>query len=215
MIRQVKLEGRSAIDLRFTNHNPDDKSGRPGSRGVVSPDTHARVKARIDLAVPGRPIGPWSRRTAAPQASATRREELQRRIRRCATRRWSPRTGLTPGRAGSRHLHVRAGRSRRPCHPRAISSGHQRYPADIESRSSSLRSQTANASTVLAALYLRRLKRRSTACWMRRRAGWNSAATAKVAPLPDAGQHRPAQGAPPPHWRRPRNKILPGIARWR
>ena len=29
--------------------------------------------ARIDLAVPGRPIGPWSRRTGAPQASATGR----------------------------------------------------------------------------------------------------------------------------------------------
>ena len=35
---------------------------------------------------------------------------------------------------------------------------------------------------VLAALYLPRLKRRSTACWMRRRAGWNRAATARVAP---------------------------------
>jgi hypothetical protein len=26
------------------------------------------------LAVPGRPIGPWSRRTRAPEASATRRD---------------------------------------------------------------------------------------------------------------------------------------------
>jgi hypothetical protein len=30
--------------------------------------------ARIDLAVPGRPIGPWSRRTGTPLASATRRD---------------------------------------------------------------------------------------------------------------------------------------------
>jgi hypothetical protein len=29
------------------------------------------VGSRIGLAVPGRPIGPWSRRTGAPQASAT------------------------------------------------------------------------------------------------------------------------------------------------
>jgi hypothetical protein len=28
--------------------------------------------ALIGLAVPGRPIGPWSRRTGAPEASATR-----------------------------------------------------------------------------------------------------------------------------------------------
>jgi hypothetical protein len=33
---------------------------------------------------------------------------------------------------------------------------------------------------VWAALYLRRLKRRSTAAWTRRRAGWNSAATTRV-----------------------------------
>jgi hypothetical protein len=32
------------------------------------------VKACIGLAVPGRPIGPWSRRTGAPEASATRRD---------------------------------------------------------------------------------------------------------------------------------------------
>jgi len=34
---------------------------------------------------------------------------------------------------------------------------------------------------VLAVLYLRRLKRRSTACWMRRRAGRKTAAAARVA----------------------------------
>src|SRR4029453_5193815 len=32
------------------------------------------VEACIGLAVPGRPIGPWSRRTGAPQASATGRD---------------------------------------------------------------------------------------------------------------------------------------------
>jgi hypothetical protein len=31
------------------------------------------VEARFGLAVPGRPIGPWSRRTGAPEASATGR----------------------------------------------------------------------------------------------------------------------------------------------
>jgi hypothetical protein len=35
---------------------------------------HATV--RIGLAVPGRPIGPWSRRTGAPEASATRRDRI-------------------------------------------------------------------------------------------------------------------------------------------
>ena len=33
----------------------------------------------IGLAVPGRPIGPWSRRTGAPQASATRRDQSTNR----------------------------------------------------------------------------------------------------------------------------------------
>jgi hypothetical protein len=32
------------------------------------------VEACIGLAVPGRPIGPWSRRTGAPEASATGRD---------------------------------------------------------------------------------------------------------------------------------------------
>jgi hypothetical protein len=32
------------------------------------------VEARFGLAVPGRPIGPWSRRTGAPEASATGRD---------------------------------------------------------------------------------------------------------------------------------------------
>jgi hypothetical protein len=32
------------------------------------------VKAFIGVAVPGRPIGPWSRRTGAPKASATGRD---------------------------------------------------------------------------------------------------------------------------------------------
>jgi hypothetical protein len=32
------------------------------------------VGSRIGLAVPGRPTGPWSRRTGAPRASATGRD---------------------------------------------------------------------------------------------------------------------------------------------
>ena len=41
------------------------------------------VMAVIGLAVPGRPIGPWSRRTGAPEASATGRDRktLPRRVR--------------------------------------------------------------------------------------------------------------------------------------
>jgi hypothetical protein len=38
------------------------------------------VKARIGLAVPGRPIGPWSRRTGAPEASATGRDRTLRSV---------------------------------------------------------------------------------------------------------------------------------------
>ena len=33
-----------------------------------------QATVRIGLAVPGRPIGPWPRRTGAPEASATRRD---------------------------------------------------------------------------------------------------------------------------------------------
>jgi hypothetical protein len=36
------------------------------------------VEACIGLAAPGRPIGPWSRRTGAPEASATRRDRTPR-----------------------------------------------------------------------------------------------------------------------------------------
>jgi hypothetical protein len=41
------------------------------------------LDAGIGLAVPGRPIGPWSRRTGAPEASATLRDRktLPRRVR--------------------------------------------------------------------------------------------------------------------------------------
>jgi hypothetical protein len=43
-----------------------------GLGGLVTGRPDAGVD--IDLAVPGRPIGPWSRRTGAPQASATGRD---------------------------------------------------------------------------------------------------------------------------------------------
>ena len=48
---------------------------------VAAMDTwwpHATV--RIGLAVPGRPIGPWSRRTAAPEASGTRQDRPARHV---------------------------------------------------------------------------------------------------------------------------------------
>ena len=35
----MKLEERSALDWRFADRNPRDKSGRPGSRGAASPYT--------------------------------------------------------------------------------------------------------------------------------------------------------------------------------
>jgi hypothetical protein len=47
-----------------------DRNGQAGE----SYSRNSCVKAYIGLAVPGRPIGPWSRRTGAPQASATRRD---------------------------------------------------------------------------------------------------------------------------------------------
>jgi hypothetical protein len=47
---------------------------------VAAMDTwrpHATIS--IGIAVPGRPIGPWSRRTGALEASATRRDRAQPR----------------------------------------------------------------------------------------------------------------------------------------
>jgi hypothetical protein len=48
----------------------------PDQRERSRPKLHGMkvVKACIGLAVPGRPIGPWSRRTGAPEASTTRRD---------------------------------------------------------------------------------------------------------------------------------------------
>ena len=42
------------------------------------------LDASIGLAVPGRPVGPWSRRTGAPQASATGRDRNPRCSRDCS-----------------------------------------------------------------------------------------------------------------------------------
>jgi hypothetical protein len=64
--------------------------------------------------------------------------------------------------------------------------------ADSVSRSSSARSRALKASMVLAASYRCRLNRRSTTAWMRRRAGWNSAATARVAPATQLGVSAPS-----------------------
>jgi hypothetical protein len=49
------------------------------SQAAILPDLALQARGRlvegcIGLAVPGRPIGPWSRRTGAPQASATGRD---------------------------------------------------------------------------------------------------------------------------------------------
>jgi hypothetical protein len=41
---------------------------------VQASSSIGHLLAAIDLAVPGRPIGPWSRRTGAPEASATGRD---------------------------------------------------------------------------------------------------------------------------------------------
>ena len=49
---------------------------------------------RIGLAVPGRPIGPWSRRTGAPEASATGRDRNPIRL-------WSVEPGVTRDHRGS------------------------------------------------------------------------------------------------------------------
>ena len=76
-----------------TRRNRADRAAAEPSRRI----RHARVKASIDLAVPGRPIGPWvaEDRSAAGVRDPTGPEELPRRIRGLPTRRWSPRTGLT------------------------------------------------------------------------------------------------------------------------
>src|SRR5512132_4697773 len=81
------------------------------------------------------------------------------------------------------------------------------------SRSICSRRRMLNASTVLAASYLRRLKRRSTTAWMRRRAGWNNAVTARVAPATAQRVGQPlhllaldALSATPPNDQRPRGR---------
>jgi hypothetical protein len=76
---------------------------------VAATRRHFRRRARVRVSPPGcrEPFGSWPRSG------------------------WSPKTGLTlwlrwePSLPGAERR-----RSCRPCHPRAISSGHQRYPAD-------------------------------------------------------------------------------------
>jgi hypothetical protein len=69
--------------------------------------------------VPGRPIGPWSRRTGAPEASATGRDR-------------TPRSVLGPWRTGITGA-------------RAVTSGHQRLRG-ITGRPASSSSSRRNAS---------------------------------------------------------------------
>jgi hypothetical protein len=51
---------------------------------VADKEPAVPLNAGIGLAVPGRPIGPWSRRTGAPEASATRRDRSPRCSRDCS-----------------------------------------------------------------------------------------------------------------------------------
>jgi hypothetical protein len=67
------------------------------------------AQACIGLAVPGRPIGPWSRRVGAPEASATRRDRKPSRSVLGPQPTGEPRT--TAGRSGHRPLVRSAGRS--------------------------------------------------------------------------------------------------------
>ena len=72
------------IAVEITGHHrvgndPAHQQARPsaaGRRAAPRIPTQKRTVAQalIGLAVPGRPIGPWSRRTGAPKASATRRD---------------------------------------------------------------------------------------------------------------------------------------------
>ena len=57
------------------------------------------AQAGIGLAVSGRPIGPWSRRTGAPEASATRRDRSPRCSRDCSRDGTRP-PGMSENRTG-------------------------------------------------------------------------------------------------------------------
>jgi hypothetical protein len=80
----MDMQGRrGAASQRSTtvNHGaqrPTRSAARQPQPAVIRPQVRIYgmqgVKAWIGLAVPGRPIDPWSRRTGAPQASATRRD---------------------------------------------------------------------------------------------------------------------------------------------
>ena len=77
--------------------SPDGAGDQPGRPGFAS--RWSMVKACIGLAVPGRPIGPWSRRTGAPEASATGRDRNPRCSRDCS-RDAPQRPGMRGYRAG-------------------------------------------------------------------------------------------------------------------
>ena len=76
---------------------PRYKSGRPGSRGAVSPYTACKGQGqyRPCRARPADRSLVAEDRSAAGVRDPTGPEELPRRIRGLPTRRWSPRTGLT------------------------------------------------------------------------------------------------------------------------
>jgi hypothetical protein len=62
------------------------------------------VEACIGLAVPGRPIGPWSRRTGAPEASATGRDRTPMLTRLLTGRVATPRDERMQDGTAQRHL---------------------------------------------------------------------------------------------------------------
>jgi hypothetical protein len=78
-----KTSSASTIRIRIKRRvAPEPSVRRPNCAKAISLHLSRRhavhgmqeVPACISLAMPGRPIGPWSRRTGAPEASATRRD---------------------------------------------------------------------------------------------------------------------------------------------
>ena len=191
--------GGAAADRRDRRAGPPgpDRAGAPTGRGRArrpGPSAHdGDRRARPDPAGTRgaghgrrRPDQPPDRRGPVHQRQDGQRARVQH-----------------PGQAGGGQ--PRRGRRRRPpapphrlsdrarpapgggrCHSQAwvgcmVWSTTASSSADRESRSTWSRSRAPKASMTRAASWRRRLKRRSTAAWMRRRAGWNTAATPRVA----------------------------------
>jgi hypothetical protein len=135
--RSLVAEDRSAIAVRdrtgpepavivvaWSAPGPHGFGNRWSSAGTSGHDGHAKTAGHAAAtATTSHGEAQWGR-VQVPQPACREPAGL------LPTRRWSPRTGLThwtswepsPPRANDR-------RSRRPCHPRATSSGHELYPA--------------------------------------------------------------------------------------